>query len=94
MNPVAVTVRLPSMLRPTAGGAAEIDVDGDSLRSVLDVLGKRFPALERRLRDETGALRRYVNFYVDGEECRRLDGVDTELRDGAEVVIIPSVAGG
>ncbi|MFD2398472.1 MoaD/ThiS family protein [Prauserella oleivorans] len=55
---------------------------------------ERYPALERRLRDEQGGLRRYVNFYVDGEECRRLAGPATPLRPDAEVVIIPSVAGG
>ncbi|MGH3948745.1 MAG: MoaD/ThiS family protein [Pseudonocardiaceae bacterium] len=91
---MSVTVHLPSMLRQTAGGVAEIEIACDSLGGVLDLIGERFPALARRLRDETGALRRYVNFYVDGEECRRLDGLATPLRDGSEVVIIPSVAGG
>ncbi|MFG1774247.1 MoaD/ThiS family protein [Nocardia salmonicida] len=50
--------------------------------------------MERRLRDERGALRRYVNFYVDGDECRLLDGQDTAVGAGTEVMIIPSVAGG
>jgi molybdopterin converting factor small subunit len=82
------------MLRELAGGAASLDVDGQTLGAVLDVVGSRHPALERRLRDESGVLRRYVNFYVDGEECRRLSGLSTELAPQAEVMIIPSVAGG
>lgn len=89
-----VTVHLPSMLRPNAGGAAELQVSGATLGAAIDELGRRYPALERRLRDESGKLRRYVNFYVDGEECRRLQGVDTPLAAAAEVMIIPSVAGG
>lgn len=89
-----VKVHLPSMLREHAGGAAELDVAGQTLGDVLDGVGLRFPALERRLRDESGALRRYVNFYVDGDECRRLSGVDTPVSAGTEVMVIPSVAGG
>ena len=58
------------------------------------MLAERYPALERRLRDEQAGLRRYVNFYVDGEECRRLGGPSAALRDRGEVQIIPSVAGG
>ena len=89
-----MTVVLPAMLRPFADGAASLDVEGRTLDAVLDVVGSRHPALERRLRDERGSLRRYVNFYVDGEECRRLSGSSTVLDATAEVMIIPSVAGG
>ncbi|KAA2253899.1 MoaD/ThiS family protein [Solihabitans fulvus] len=92
-----VTVLLPGVLRPAVGGAPELTVeltDRATLGAALDQLAERFPALNRRLRDETGSLRRYVNFYVDGEECRHIDGADTELADGAEVQVIPSVAGG
>jgi len=87
-------VHLPSMLRTYVSGEKELDVDGETIRNVLDALGERSPALERRLRDESGKLRRYVNFYVDGDECRTLDGLDTTLDAEAEVMIIPSVAGG
>lgn len=92
-----VTVRLPGVLRPRAGDNAEVEVDVDAqatLADVLDHLAERFPSLDRRLRDEQGALRRYVNFYVDGEECRRLGGKDTPVPPGAEIQVIPSVAGG
>ncbi|MEU1981123.1 ubiquitin-like small modifier protein 1 [Nocardia sp. NPDC019395] len=87
-------VHLPSMLRTYVDGEKEIDVDGATLRNVLDTLRERSPALERRLRDEAGTLRRYVNFYIDGDECRTLDGLDTPLTAGTELMIIPSVAGG
>ncbi|WP_040796679.1 MoaD/ThiS family protein [Nocardia higoensis] len=87
-------VRLPSALRPYAGGQRELDIEGVTLRAVLDGLSRRSPALERRLRDETGQLRRYVNFYVGEDECRTLDGLDTPLDADTELMIIPSVAGG
>ncbi len=82
------------MLRTYVDGAKELYVDGATLKQVLDALRERSPGLERRLRDERGALRRYVNFYVDGDECRLLDGQDTVVGAGTEVMIIPSVAGG
>ncbi|MGC7099198.1 ubiquitin-like small modifier protein 1 [Amycolatopsis lurida] len=87
-------VHLPSMLRPIADDQTVLEVGGATITAVLDELRARYPALERRLRDESGALRRYVNFYVDGEECRRLSGADTPLSAGTELMIIPSVAGG
>jgi sulfur-carrier protein len=92
-----VTVLLPGVLREKAGGQPRLSVEvpePSTLGALLDVLAKDYPALERRLRDERAALRRYVNFYVDGEECRHHGGADTVLRDAAEVQIIPSVAGG
>ncbi|GAA4413722.1 ubiquitin-like small modifier protein 1 [Actinokineospora soli] len=94
---MTVTVRLPGVLRPRAGDSAELQVDvapTATLADVLDHLATRYPALDRRLRDEQGTLRRYVNFYVDGEECRRLAGKDTPVPPGAEIQVIPSVAGG
>lgn len=92
-----VTVRLPGALRPRAADQSTVDVEVPetaTLADLLDELAQRYPALERRLRDERRELRRYVNFFVDGEECRRLGGAATPLRDAAEVQIIPSVAGG
>lgn len=87
-------VRLPSMLRTYVDGEKEIDVEGATLRSVLDAVRERSPGLERRLRDESGQLRRYVNFYVGEDECRTLEGQDTPVDAGTEIMIIPSVAGG
>lgn len=92
-----VTVLLPEVLRASAGGAARVDVEvtaSSTLTGVLDVLAVQHPRLERRLRDEQRALRRYVNFYLDGEECRALNGPATEVAEGAEIRVVPSVAGG
>jgi molybdopterin synthase sulfur carrier subunit len=92
-----VTVLLPGVLRDKAGGSPKLTVEvaePATLGGLLDALAKEHPALERRLRDERAGLRRYVNFYIDGEECRHLNGPDTTLRESAEVQIIPSVAGG
>jgi molybdopterin synthase sulfur carrier subunit len=92
-----ITVLLPQVLRANAGGVARVEVDvaePATLGNVIDELARRYPLLERRLRDERRALRRYVNFYVDGEECRGLDGAQSAIRPGAEIQVIPSVAGG
>lgn len=92
-----ITVLLPGVLREKAGGEARLVVDvaePATLGTLLDVLAKEYPALERRLRDEQAGLRRYVNFYVNGEECRFCGGPEAALHDDAEVQIIPSVAGG
>ncbi|MFD7653906.1 MoaD/ThiS family protein [Actinosynnema sp. NPDC059797] len=92
-----VVVLIPGQLRQVAGDESRLEVDlaePATLGGLLDHLAARYPLLDRRLRDERSALRRYVNFFVDGEECRRLAGPDTELAPGAEVHILPSVAGG
>lgn len=86
---------IPGVLRAEAGGAGRLPVSGGpTLRAVLDQLASDWPRLERRVRDEAGEIRRYVNVYVDGEDVRRLAGQDTPVPDQAEVQIIPSVAGG
>ncbi|WP_394613376.1 MoaD/ThiS family protein [Lentzea sp. JNUCC 0626] len=92
-----VKVLIPGVLRGAVDGAASLEVDVPppaTLGAALDVLAASYPGLDRRLRDERAGLRRYVNFYVNGEECRRLDGPGTPLPEGAEVQILPSVAGG
>ncbi|MBB5957578.1 molybdopterin converting factor small subunit [Saccharothrix tamanrassetensis] len=92
-----VVVLLPGVLRSVADGRSKLELDIEepaTLAGVLDVVAARYPMLDRRLRDERSILRRYVNFYVDGEECRRLDGPATRLRADTEIRILPSVAGG
>jgi sulfur-carrier protein len=90
---MAVTVKIPTQLRGVTGGDAEADVDGATVREVLDGLFDRYDALRDRI-CENGDLRRFVNVYVDGEDIRYLAGLDTEVSDGAEVTILPAVAGG
>ncbi|WP_433269344.1 MoaD/ThiS family protein [Actinosynnema sp. CS-041913] len=92
-----VVVLLPGVLRPTAEDRPKLELDVEepaTLGDALDLLAARYPQLDRRLRDERSTLRRYVNFYVDGEECRRLDGPNTRLHPNTEIQILPSVAGG
>jgi sulfur-carrier protein len=92
---MSITVVLPGVLRAEAGGASRVSLDaaGD-LGTVLDEVAERWPRLARRIRNEQGELRRYVNVYVDGEDCRATGGLVTPVPDGAEVQVIPSVAGG
>lgn len=92
-----INVVLPSVLAPLAGGQPVLTAPADgavTVEGLLDSVTGAFPALARRLRDETGAVRRYVNIYVNGNEIRRLQGLGTEVSPGQEVLIIQSVAGG
>jgi len=93
-----VRLGLPATLADLVGGRRElcISVDGEqaTVGQVLDVVGGVHPVLERRIRDETGGLRRYVNVYADGVDIRALQTEQTSLSDGAHVLVIPSVAGG
>lgn len=92
---MSVTILVPGALRTESGGAATLSVPaGATLREVLDSMDTQWPRLGRRLRDEQGRLRRFVNVYIDGEDCRGLSGLDSPVRDGAEVQVLPSVAGG
>ena len=93
---MSVQVVLPGVLADLAGGARRVDVDASAgtLGAVLDALAADHPLLGRRIRDETGALRRFVNVYVDGDDVRFAAGLQTAVRDGAIVQVLPSVAGG
>ncbi len=94
---MSIEVVLPGFLADLAGGQKHVEVDvvgGSPLAAVLDGLADGRPLLDRRIRDETGALRRFVNVYVDGEDVRFAHGVRTPVDDGALVQVLPSVAGG
>lgn len=92
---MTVSVVLPGALRPLAGGVKTVEVvSSGTLAQLLDVLGAAHPALVRRIRDEQGALRRYVNIYVDGEDVRASGGLASPIADTSEVRVLPSVAGG
>ena len=94
---MSVRVRLPRLLSECTGGRTSLSLDlpdPATVRALLDTLAADHPVFGRRVRDETGALRRHVNVYVDGEEVRRLSGLDTRVPAGAEVMVVQSVAGG
>jgi molybdopterin converting factor small subunit len=87
-------VRIPAALRPLVGGRAELAVAAGSLRSVLDALGRDAPELCERLLDERGALRRHVNVFVNDEDVRFRELLDTPVHEGDRVTIVPAIAGG
>ena len=91
---MAVTVRIPTQLRPLAGGAAALPVEGATVAEVLKALDVAHPGFAERLFDETGGLRRFVNVFVADEDIRFLDGVDTPVTEGQTISIVPAVAGG
>jgi molybdopterin converting factor small subunit len=93
---MTVTVDLPTVLAGLAG-TPRLRLNLPELASVAEVvtvLGESHPAVERRIRDETGAMRRYVNVYVDGVDVRSLRGMATPVSDGSVVLVVPSIAGG
>jgi molybdopterin converting factor small subunit len=89
-----VTIRIPTQLRPLAGGNATVSVAGSTVSQVLKALDAAHPGFADRLFDEGGKLRRFVNVFVAEEDIRFLDGVDTPVADGTTVSIVPAVAGG
>ncbi|HTY97818.1 MAG TPA: ubiquitin-like small modifier protein 1 [Solirubrobacteraceae bacterium] len=91
---MSVVVKIPTQLRTAAEGQSEAVLQGSTVQEVLDGLFDRFEELRPRLADEDGSLRRFVNVYVAGEDIRFLDGLATPVSDGAELTILPAVAGG
>ena len=91
---MSVTVRIPTTLRPLAGGASEVEVDGATVGDVLKSLDAKHPGFSDRLLDEDGGLRKFVNIFVADDDVRFLDGLATPVPDGETVAIIPAVAGG
>ena len=88
------TVHIPSVLRPNVGGVKSVEVDGDSIRSVVNGLIARHPTLGAQLLTDEGDLNRFVNVYVNGQDVRYLDGLDTAVAGGDEVRLLPAMAGG
>lgn len=91
---MAATVRIPTPLQRLTNNQAEIRVEGSSVREILSAMEAQFPGMKERLRDESGQLRRFVNVYVADEDIRFQQNEDTPVPDGAEVSIIPAIAGG
>jgi MoaD family protein len=89
-----VTVRIPPVLRPQTGGQPEVEASGTSVEEVLRALTAEHPDTESQLFGPDGDLNRYVNVYLNDEDVRVLDGLDTAVADGDTVVILPAMAGG
>ena len=91
---MAVEVRLPTVLRNHAGGASAVSVDGATIGEVLSKLVAEYPGMAGPVLTDDGTLHKFVNIYVDDDDVRYLQGLDTPVTDGAEVSILPAVAGG
>ena len=91
---MAITVRVPTPLQKLTNGQAEITADGDSVAAILANLEEQFPGIKERLYDEQGKLRRFINFYVNNEDIRFLQGEATPIKAGDELSVVPAIAGG
>ena len=87
-------VKIPPVLRAQAGGESLVEVGGSDVREALRGLAEAHPGVESQLFDDAGELNRYVNVYLNDEDVRLLDGLDTGVSDGDTVVILPAMAGG
>jgi molybdopterin converting factor small subunit len=91
---MSVKVRIPTQLRSLAGGAGEVEVEGETVGDALKALDASHPGFAERLFDEAGNLRRFVNVFLGEEDIRFLDGVNTPVPAGTVVSVVPAVAGG
>jgi molybdopterin synthase sulfur carrier subunit len=91
---MSVRLKVPTQLRQLTGGSPELDVEAATVRELLEKAGADHPELLERVLDEEGEIRRFVNLYVGDEDIRFLEGLETPLKDGQVVVILPAVAGG
>ena len=91
---MAVKVLIPTALQKFTNDQASIECTTANVSELLEVLETTYPSIKGRLRDESGQPRRFLNFYVNSEDIRFLEGTDTPLNDGDEVSIVPAVAGG
>ena len=88
------TVFIPAVLRANVGGAKSLELDGDSIRTVVDGLVAKHPSLRSQLLNEEGELNRFVNVYVNGQDVRYMAGLDTPVAPTDEVRLLPAMAGG
>jgi molybdopterin converting factor small subunit len=91
---VTAHVRIPTILRTYTGGESEVTADGATLSEVLDHLDANYAGIKGRILDDNGELRRFVNVYVGNDDVRFLDNLATPTPDGAQISVIPAVAGG
>ena len=91
---MSVTVRIPTPLRKVTNGADKAEVEAGALSCIMSSLNNQFPGIRERLCNEDGSLRSFVNVYINGEDVRFLEGLNSETKSGDEVSIVPAVAGG
>lgn len=88
------TIKIPPVLRPSTGGEREVSAQGDNVGDVLRALAEQHPATQSQLFGDDGSLNRYVNVYLNDEDVRVLDGLDTAVKEDDTLVILPAMAGG
>ena len=89
-----ISVRIPTPLRKFTGGAESVTASGATVAAVVQDVEGRHPGLKERICDDAGKVRRFVNLYVNGEDIRFLSSLDTPVKDGDEISIVPAIAGG
>ncbi len=89
-----ITIRIPTPLQKLTANQSEVSIEGSDVKTALANLEKQFPGIHERIYDEKGALRRFINFYVNDEDIRFMDQESTSLKDGDELSIVPAIAGG
>ena len=91
---MAIQVRIPTPLRKLTQNKEEVEVEGGNIAALIENLESSYEGLKERLCDEEGAIRRFVNIYVNDEDIRFIDNLETTLKDGDVVSIVPAIAGG
>jgi len=91
---MSVQVRVPTPLRRFTGGAEEVNANGATVAALVNNLEKNYPGIKERICDEEGRVRRFVNIFVNGDDIRFLSNLDTAVKDGDEISIVPAIAGG
>ncbi|MFL2803958.1 MAG: ubiquitin-like small modifier protein 1 [Dehalococcoidia bacterium] len=91
---MSATVRIPTPLRKVTNGADKASVEGNSISEAIESLENIFPGIKKRICEESGELRSFVNVFVNGEDIRFSDGINTPISSGDEISLVPAVAGG
>ena len=89
-----VRVRVPTPLRKLTNGVDEVNAQGNNVRAMVEDLERNFPGIKERICDESGKIRRFVNIYVNGDDIRFLQNMETSLKEGDNISIVPAIAGG
>jgi molybdopterin synthase sulfur carrier subunit len=91
---MSLKVVIPTPLRKFTSGAETVEVEGATVKEVLDTLDSKYPGFRASVCDESGSLRRFINIYLDGEDVRFLENLSTPVPEGAELAIVPAISGG
>jgi molybdopterin synthase sulfur carrier subunit len=91
---MGITIRIPTPLQGLTENRGEVEAQGSTIKELVDDLERRYPGIKERICDEEGAIRRFVNIYLNDEDIRFLDGDSTAVNEGDDVSIIPAIAGG